>query len=119
MICEKQCRDFAIGWQHIAYLDAEHLQNRIGWRNDLHFGKLRIDVGTSLALLIIIPALPDFHARYPDIQIDLGVSDRPVSRALTGPAVAVTASRDAAEAARTANAPRGWGDRPITCSFRA
>jgi DNA-binding transcriptional LysR family regulator len=41
-------------------------------------GKLRIDVGTSLALLIIIPALPDFHARYPDIQIDLGVSDRPV-----------------------------------------
>lgn len=41
-------------------------------------GRLRIDVGTSLALLIIIPALPDFHARYPDIQIDLGVSDRPI-----------------------------------------
>lgn len=41
-------------------------------------GRLRIDVGTSLAVLIIIPALPDFHARYPDIQIDLGVSDRPV-----------------------------------------
>lgn len=41
-------------------------------------GKLRIDVGASLAVLIIIPALPDFHARYPDIQIDLGVSDRPV-----------------------------------------
>jgi LysR family transcriptional regulator for bpeEF and oprC len=41
-------------------------------------GRLRVDVGTSLALLIIIPALPDFHARYPDIQIDLGVSDRPI-----------------------------------------
>jgi DNA-binding transcriptional LysR family regulator len=25
---------------------------------------------------VLIPALPDFHARYPDIQIDLGVSDR-------------------------------------------
>src|SRR5882762_4573584 len=41
-------------------------------------GRLRIDIGTSLALLILIPALPQFHARYPDIQIDLGVSDRPV-----------------------------------------
>lgn len=40
-------------------------------------GRLRVDVGTSLALHILIPALPDFHARYPDIQIDLGVSDRP------------------------------------------
>jgi DNA-binding transcriptional LysR family regulator len=41
-------------------------------------GRLRIDIGTSLALLIMIPALPRFHARYPDIQIDLGVTDRPV-----------------------------------------
>src|SRR5688572_5477413 len=41
-------------------------------------GRLRIDVSASLALLIIIPALPDFHARYPEIQIDLGVTDRPV-----------------------------------------
>jgi LysR family transcriptional regulator for bpeEF and oprC len=41
-------------------------------------GRLRIDVSGSLATLIIIPALPDFHARYPDIQIDLGVTDRPV-----------------------------------------
>ncbi len=41
-------------------------------------GRLRVDVGTSLAVLLIIPALPDFYARYPDIQIDLGVTDRPV-----------------------------------------
>jgi DNA-binding transcriptional LysR family regulator len=41
-------------------------------------GRLRIDVGTSLAALVIIPALPDFFARYPEIQIDLGVTDRPV-----------------------------------------
>src|ERR1044072_383232 len=41
-------------------------------------GRLRIDISTSLALLIMIPALPQFHARYPDIQIDLGVTDRPV-----------------------------------------
>lgn len=41
-------------------------------------GKLRVDVASSLAVLIIIPALPEFHARYPDIQLDLGVTDRPV-----------------------------------------
>lgn len=41
-------------------------------------GRIRVDVSASLALLIILPALPEFHARYPDIQIDLGVSDRPV-----------------------------------------
>lgn len=41
-------------------------------------GKLRIDVGAAVGQLLLIPALADFHARYPDIQIDLGVSDRPV-----------------------------------------
>ena len=41
-------------------------------------GRLRIDVTASLALLIIIPALPDFHARYPGIQLELGVTDRTV-----------------------------------------
>ena len=39
-------------------------------------GRLRIDVGTSVAQLLIIPHLAEFHARYPDIQVDLGVSDR-------------------------------------------
>jgi LysR family transcriptional regulator for bpeEF and oprC len=39
-------------------------------------GKLRVDVSSSLAHLLIIPALPAFFARYPEIQIDLGVSDR-------------------------------------------
>ncbi|HEU6456232.1 MAG TPA: LysR substrate-binding domain-containing protein, partial [Roseateles sp.] len=33
---------------------------------------------SSLANLILIPALPAFRARYPDLQLDLGVSDRPV-----------------------------------------
>jgi DNA-binding transcriptional LysR family regulator len=41
-------------------------------------GRLRVDVGASVARLIIIPALPDFYRRYPDIQLDLGVGDRPV-----------------------------------------
>jgi len=39
-------------------------------------GHLRIDTGSSLANLVIIPALPEFFARYPDIRVDVGVSDR-------------------------------------------
>jgi DNA-binding transcriptional LysR family regulator len=41
-------------------------------------GRLRVDVPSPLARFILMPALPDFHARYPDIQIDMGVSDRVV-----------------------------------------
>lgn len=41
-------------------------------------GHLRIDAGGSLASLVLIPALADFISRYPDIQIDVGVSDRHV-----------------------------------------
>ena len=41
-------------------------------------GRLRVDVGTSVAQLLIIPHLADFQTRFPDIQLDLGVSDRTV-----------------------------------------
>ncbi|MGB9992105.1 LysR family transcriptional regulator [Massilia sp. SM-13] len=41
-------------------------------------GKLKVDVPSPLARMILMPALPAFHARYPDIQIDMGVSDRTV-----------------------------------------
>jgi LysR family transcriptional regulator for bpeEF and oprC len=41
-------------------------------------GRLRVDVGSTIASLIVIPALPGFFARYPDIQLELGVGDRPV-----------------------------------------
>jgi len=41
-------------------------------------GKLRIDVGGSTARDVLIPMLPDFLDRYPDIRMELGVSDRSV-----------------------------------------
>lgn len=41
-------------------------------------GRLRVDVSAAVARLCIVPALHSFHERYPDIRIDLGVSDRPV-----------------------------------------
>jgi LysR family transcriptional regulator for bpeEF and oprC len=41
-------------------------------------GRLKVDSSAAVAIPILIPALPDFHARYPDIKLELGVSDRPV-----------------------------------------
>lgn len=39
-------------------------------------GRLRVDVPSPLARMLLIPALPGFFARYPDIQLTVGVSDR-------------------------------------------
>lgn len=39
-------------------------------------GRLRIDTGGAIASGILLPALPEFRARYPDLHIDLGVTDR-------------------------------------------
>ncbi len=41
-------------------------------------GILRVEIGSSLANLILIPALREFRTKYPDIVLHLGVSDRPV-----------------------------------------
>ena len=42
-------------------------------------GKVRIDVPGRIGRLIIAPALPEFLNRYPEIDIDLGVTDRAVN----------------------------------------
>ncbi len=41
-------------------------------------GRLRVDTPTGLSSEILVPALPAFFERYPDIQLELGCSDRPV-----------------------------------------
>ncbi|ALV06970.1 LysR family transcriptional regulator [Roseateles depolymerans] len=41
-------------------------------------GLLRVDVPSPFALKVLVPALPAFHARYPDLQLEVGVSDREV-----------------------------------------
>jgi LysR family transcriptional regulator, regulator for bpeEF and oprC len=41
-------------------------------------GRLRVDVSTGFARHMLIPALPHFFERYPDIELELGCSDRPV-----------------------------------------
>jgi LysR family transcriptional regulator for bpeEF and oprC len=39
-------------------------------------GRLRVEVPTLMARLVIVPALPTFFARYPDIDLQLGCSER-------------------------------------------
>jgi LysR family transcriptional regulator for bpeEF and oprC len=41
-------------------------------------GRLRVDVPTGLAADVLLPAMPDFFVRYPDIQMEMGCSDRSV-----------------------------------------
>ncbi|MDQ8699570.1 LysR family transcriptional regulator [Hyphomicrobium sp. LHD-15] len=59
----------------IDYEEAESLFR--GAQTHLH-GKLRIDVPGRIGRRIIAPALPDFFAHHPDIEIELGVTDRAV-----------------------------------------
>jgi LysR family transcriptional regulator, regulator for bpeEF and oprC len=42
-------------------------------------GRVRVDVPSSLANTLVIPALKEFRARYPDIHLAIGISDRPVA----------------------------------------
>jgi LysR family transcriptional regulator for bpeEF and oprC len=58
--------------------DLEEMDVAAGGARSTPRGRLRVDVGSSLANLIIIPQLPDFRARHPDVELQLGVSDRPV-----------------------------------------
>jgi len=58
--------------------DIDDAETSLSSASVLPRGRLRVDVPSPFAKTILIPALPDFHARYPDIQIDLGVSDRMV-----------------------------------------
>jgi len=39
-------------------------------------GKLRVDMSGTLGKLIVVPALNEFHTRYPDIDLTLGFGDR-------------------------------------------
>jgi DNA-binding transcriptional LysR family regulator len=41
-------------------------------------GRLRVEMGGAIAQHIVIPTLSDFQERYPDIRIELNISDRQV-----------------------------------------
>ena len=72
--------DGAVYYERVIRLlaDMEDAENSLSSAAITPRGRLRVDVPSPLARLILVPALPAFHARYPDIQFDMGVSDRVV-----------------------------------------
>ncbi len=70
--------DGAIYYERVVRLldDLDDVDTSLSGASSLPRGRLRVDVPSPLARTILMPALPEFHARYPDIQIDMGVSDR-------------------------------------------
>ncbi|CDF92415.1 MULTISPECIES: LysR family transcriptional regulator [unclassified Pseudomonas] len=68
----------AVYYQRVLRLlaDMDDAETSLSDAQALPRGRLRVDVPSPLAALILMPALPAFHERYPDIQIDMGVSDR-------------------------------------------
>lgn len=70
--------DGAVYYERVVRLlaDMDDAETSLSNASTLPRGRLRVDVPSPLASMILMPALPAFHARYPDIQIDMGVSDR-------------------------------------------
>ncbi|RON24229.1 LysR family transcriptional regulator [Pseudomonas brassicacearum] len=70
--------DGAVYYERVLRLlaDMDDAETSLSDASALPRGRLRVDVPSPLASLILVPALPAFYARYPDIQIDMGVSDR-------------------------------------------
>ena len=71
-------QDGAAFYEHCARLVADVEETEALFRQSAASpaGRLRIDVPGRIGRLIIAPALPDFLARYPEIDIDLSVTDR-------------------------------------------
>jgi DNA-binding transcriptional LysR family regulator len=57
--------------------DLDDIESSVTHAKETPRGRLRIDAGAAVTTYIILPALPDFLAKYPDIAVECGVSDRP------------------------------------------
>lgn len=56
--------------------DLREADESVSARHGLPEGRLRVDMPTSLASLLMHEAIPAFLARYPGLQLDVGCSDR-------------------------------------------
>lgn len=61
--------------------DIEELELSLSRATGTPRGRLRVAVAAAMANHLLIPTLPDFHQRYPDIQIELCLNDNLVDLA--------------------------------------
>ena len=64
--------------------DLDDAEADLGGARSTPRGRLRVDVPAATGRHVIAPALPDFFARYPGIELELGSSDRPVELLMEG-----------------------------------
>jgi DNA-binding transcriptional LysR family regulator len=57
--------------------DLEDIESSVSHAKERPRGLLRIDAGAAITTYILLPALPSFLERYPEIAVECGVSDRP------------------------------------------
>lgn len=66
--------------QAVQWLDGLHrIESDLPHLQGTPKGRLRVDVPAPLASMVLVPALGDFFARYPGIELHMGVSDRIVN----------------------------------------
>lgn len=76
-------------------------------------GRLRIDVYSSFAHHVLIPALGFFKAEFPDVQLAMGISDRPVNLVEAGVDCVIRAG-DLSDSAMVGKAL--YKDQFVTCA---
>lgn len=64
--------------------EVEELESGLGKAAASPRGRVRVDVPAAAGRHVIVPSLPGFFARYPDIVLELGSSDRPVDLVAEG-----------------------------------
>jgi LysR family transcriptional regulator, regulator for bpeEF and oprC len=70
--------DGAVYYEHTMRLlrDLEEAESAVSQSNLSYRGRLRVDTSGTLGRQIILPAINDFFKRYPDIDLELGCTDR-------------------------------------------
>ncbi|CDY74728.1 Probable transcription regulator protein of MDR efflux pump cluster [Caballeronia glathei] len=58
--------------------DIDELESGFHTGEDRLRGRLRVEMPDTVATSVVVPALPDFHARYPHIDLSIGISNRAV-----------------------------------------
>jgi LysR family transcriptional regulator for bpeEF and oprC len=58
--------------------DVEETESSLAYGSRPPHGKLRVDMPGSLGRLVMMPFLSEFRARYPDIELMIGLGDKPV-----------------------------------------
>jgi LysR family transcriptional regulator, regulator for bpeEF and oprC len=64
--------------------EVDELESQLRGAQTSPRGRLRVDVPAATGRHVIAAALPQFFAKYPDISIEIGSSDRPVDLVIEG-----------------------------------